>query len=109
MFFLGRFAPCGGTLCAVVLGVLDCVFMVERNIKKLLLGKLKETGDDPEEVECHYFGHPLPGTPIPMMCSASSLPEGDLSVLSCISEKFIYKLVKTDTEIKIERSTRKRG
>ena len=83
--------------------------MIERNIKKLLLEALNETGDDPEKVECHYFGHPLPGTPIPMMCSASSLPEGDLSVLSCISEKFIYKLVKTDTEIKIERSTRKRG
>jgi len=83
--------------------------MIERNIKKLLLEALNETGDDPEEVECHYFGHPLPGTPIPMKCSASSLPEGDLSVLSCISEKFIYKLVKTDTEIKIERSTRKRG
>ena len=25
MFFLGRYAPCGGTLCAVVMGVLNCV------------------------------------------------------------------------------------
>ena len=39
-----------GNLYAVVLGVLNCVFMVERDIKKLLLDKLKETGDDPEDV-----------------------------------------------------------
>jgi len=46
--------------------------------------------------------------PPPMMeeGSASSLPEGDLSVLGCNSEKHIYKLVKTDKEIKIERSSR---
>ena len=58
MFFLGRYAPCGGTLCAVVLGV--CVFTVERNIKKLLLDALKETGDEPEEVTCDYFRQLLP-------------------------------------------------
>ncbi|MFB3141451.1 MAG: hypothetical protein ACE1Z2_01460, partial [Acidobacteriota bacterium] len=60
MFFLGRYAPCGGTLCAVVSGVLKFVFMVERNIKKLLLEGLKETGDDPEEVTCHYRRLSLP-------------------------------------------------
>jgi len=52
MFFLGRYAPCGGTLCAVVLGVLNCVFTVERNVKKLLLKALKETGADPDDVQC---------------------------------------------------------
>ena len=84
--------------------------MIERNIKKLLLEALSVTGDDPEEVECNYVGHPLyiPGAPPPMVeeGSASSLPEGDLSVLGCISEKFIYKLVKTDKEIKIETTSR---
>jgi len=84
--------------------------MIERNIKKLLLEALNETGDDPEKVECHYVRHPpyIPGAPPPMMeeGSASSLPEGDLSVLGCNSEKHIYKLVKTDKEIKIERSSR---
>ncbi len=58
MFFLGRYAPCGGTLCALVLGV--CVFMVEGNVKKLPLKALKETGDDPDEVTCDYFRQLLP-------------------------------------------------
>ena len=84
--------------------------MLERNIKKLLIDKLMETGDDPENVKCNYVGHPpyIPGAPPPMPeeGSATSLPEGDFSVLSCTSEEYIYTLVKTDKEIKIERSTR---
>lgn len=39
-------------------------------------------------------------------CSASNLPEGDFSVLSGNSEKYIYRLVKTNEEIKIETSIR---
>ncbi len=41
-----------------MLGV--CVFMGERNVKKLPLKALKETGDDPEEVTCDYFKQLLP-------------------------------------------------
>ncbi len=38
--------------------MLNCVFMVERNVKKLLLKALKETGDDPEEVQCEQGNKP---------------------------------------------------
>jgi len=84
--------------------------MIERNIKKLLLEALKETGDDPESVECIYYIRPpyFPGAPVQLMnkCLAAGLPECDLSALSGGSEKYLYRLVKTDKEIKIERSTR---
>ena len=82
--------------------------MIERNIKKLLLDKLEETGEDPEAVECQYrkkLPH-LPGSP-PLMassCLASSLPEGDFVELFCRSKKYNYELVETNKEIKIETS-----
>ena len=43
---------------------------------------------------------------MPMMpqCSAADLPEGELLVLRCRSEKYVYTLVKTDTETKIKTS-----
>ncbi len=37
-------------------------------------------------------------------CSAADLPEGELLVLRCRSEKDVYTLVKTDTETKIKTS-----
>ncbi len=109
MFFLGRYAPCGGTLCAVVSGVLKCVFMVERNIKKLLLEALNKKGDNPEDVSCVYSSGFLryEAGPVPMMppsCLAANLPEGELAILFCHSKKYNYSLVKTDREIKIETS-----
>ncbi len=82
--------------------------MVARHIKKLFLNKLKETGDDPENVKCTYFIWPpyFPGAPVQLRqeCLAAGLPECDFSALSGNSEKYIYKLVKTDREIKIETS-----
>jgi len=84
--------------------------MVARNIKKLFLNKLKETGDDPQKVECVYFIRPpyFPGAPVQLMnkCFAVSLPECDFSALSGGSEKYIYQLVKTSTEIRIETTSR---
>jgi len=75
---------------------------MERNIKKLLLDKLNETGDDPEEVTCHYRRPPIPNFEQKNeQCSAADLPEGDLSTLSCSGKKHSYDLVITDTEIKI--------
>jgi len=82
--------------------------MVERNTKTLLLEALKETGDDPEEVECNYSrrGVYISGVFVPRMrkCSASDLPNEELLTLVCHSKKHSYKLVKTDREIKIETS-----
>ncbi len=87
--------------------------MAARNIKKLFLNKLKEAGDDPESVKCTYFIRPpyFPGAPVQLMnkCLATGLPECDFSALSGNSEKYIYKLVKTTKEIKIETSPRTRG
>ncbi len=87
--------------------------MVARHIKKLFFDKLKETGDDPENVKCIYFIRPpyFPGAPVQLMnkCLAAGLPECDFSALSGNSEKYIYKLVKTTKEIKIETSPRTRG
>ncbi len=84
--------------------------MVERNIKKLLLEALNETGDDPEKVECIYYIRPpyFPGAPVQVMhkCLAAGLPECDFSALSGGSEKYLYRLVKTTKEIKIETYTR---
>ncbi len=39
-------------------------------------------------------------------CLAANLPAGELAVLICHSEKYVYNLVKTDKEIKIETSSR---
>jgi hypothetical protein len=84
--------------------------MVERNIKKLLLEAVNKTGDNPEDVSCMYSGGFLryEGGPLPMMpsCLAANLPEGELAVLICHSEEYVYKLIKTDTEIKIETTAR---
>jgi len=84
--------------------------MLERNIRKLFFDKLKETGDDPENVECIYFRRPpyFPGAPVQLMnkCLASNLPKGDFSTLSGDSGKYIYRLVKTNKEIKVETFTR---
>ncbi len=79
--------------------------MIERNIKKLLLEALNETGDDPEEVTCHYRRPQLPNFEQKNeQCSAADLPEDDLSILSCSSKKHVYTLVSTAKEIKIETS-----
>ena len=78
--------------------------------QKLFLDKLKETGDDPENVECIYFRRPpyFPGAPLQLehKCLASDLPKGNFSTLSGGSEKYVYRLVKTSKEIKIETYTR---
>ncbi len=52
----------------------------------------------------------FPGAPVQVMhkCLAASLPECDFSALSGGSEKYIYRLVKTTKEIKIE-TTLKQG
>ena len=84
--------------------------MVARHIKNLFLDKLKETGDDPGKVACIYYIRPpyFPGAPVQLMnkCLAAGLPECDFSALSGGSEKYLYRLVKTDTEIKIETTLR---
>jgi len=75
--------------------------------KKLLLEVFERTGDSPEDVHCIYSSvWPPAGGPLPMMpqCSAADLPEGELLVLRCRSEKDVYTLVKTDTETKIKTS-----
>ena len=82
--------------------------MIERNIKKLLLNAIKETGDNPKDVKCIYsIGFPLHigVDPPEQKCLASDLPEGDLSVLTCYSEKHRYKLVRKEPQI--ETSVRK--
>ncbi len=73
--------------------------------KKLLLEALERTGDSPEDVHCIYSSSVWPPAgPVPMMPqrSAADLPEGELLVLRCRSEKYAYTLVKTDTETKIK-------
>ncbi len=80
--------------------------MIERNIKKLLLDKIKENGDDPQEVACHYFKQwPLNPEPLQMKkpCSAVDLPEGELTFLRGYGKKYFYKLVMGNKEIKIEK------
>jgi len=82
--------------------------MIERNIKKLLLEALNETGDNPNDVQCIYrIGIPLHigVDPPEQKCLASQLPEGELSVLTCYSEKHRYKLVRKEPQI--ETSVRK--
>ena len=75
--------------------------------KKLLFEALESTGDSPEGVHCIYSSiWPPAGGPVPMMsqCSAADLPEGEWLVLRCRSEKYVYTLVKTDTETRIKTS-----
>ncbi len=82
--------------------------MIERDTRKLLIKALKKTGDNPEDVSCVYsrsfLSYDGRGGPAPTMpqCSAADLPEGELLVLRCRSEKYVYALVKTDTETKIK-------
>ncbi len=83
---------------------------IERNIKKRLKEALAKTGDRPEDVRCKYIrnfsrhqGGPLPM--VPSSCSAADLPEGELIVTDCNSEKHTYTIVETDTGIKIEISS----
>ncbi len=82
--------------------------MVEQNTRKLLLEALNKTGENPEDVSCMYARGVLryEGSPLPTMpsCLAANLPKGELAVLLCHSKKYNYKLVKTDSEIKIETS-----
>jgi len=75
--------------------LLNCVFM--RDIKKLLLHVIKENGDDPNDVECTYgtgFPFYIQDVDSTQKCLASELPDGELSVLICHSEKHRYELVK---------------
>ncbi len=81
--------------------------MTAIDTKKLLLEALDRTGDRTEEVSCIYSrSWPPKGDPMPMLpqCSATDLPEGELLVLRCRSEKYVYTLVKTDTETRIKTS-----
>ena len=83
---------------------------IERDIKKLLFEALKETGDNPEDVSCIYSGRSIDlqrrsPTPSGMsQCSATELPESELTALFCYNRKHVYRLVKKDTAIKIETS-----
>ncbi len=72
----------------------------------MLFEALDRTGDSPEEISCIYSSVCPPAGPVPMMpqCSAADLPEGELLVLRCRSEKYVYTLVRTDTETKIKTS-----
>jgi len=81
-----------------------------KGISKSYFSKaLKETGDDPDDVQCIYstgFLPNIPGVDPPeQKCLASDLPEGELSVLSCYSKKHRYKLVRKGPQI--ETSIRK--
>ncbi len=81
--------------------------MTAIDAKKLLLEALERTGDSPEDVSCIYSSRVWPPAgPVPMMpqSSAADLPQGELLVLRCRSEKYVYTLVKTDTETKIKTS-----
>ena len=79
--------------------------MTATGTKKLLFEALESTGDSPEDVHCIYSrSWPPKGDPMPTMpqCPAADLPEGELLALRCRSEKYVYALVKTDTETKIK-------
>ncbi len=81
--------------------------MTATDTRKLLFEALERTGDSPEDVSCFYSrSWPLKSDPMPVMpkCSAADLPEGELLVLRCRSEKYVYTLVKKDTETKIKTS-----
>ncbi len=80
---------------------------MEKNAQNLLMEALEKTGDRPEDVVCIYSSvWPPAGDPVPKMpeSSADDLPEGELVVLRCRSEKYVYTLVKMDTETKIKTS-----
>ena len=84
--------------------------MIGRNTKDLLLYVIKETGDDPNDVQCIYsIGFPLHVgvDPPEQKCLASNLPEGELSVLICYSEKHRYRLVRKRKVSEIKISVRK--
>jgi hypothetical protein len=88
---------------------LPCLISIamEKNPKNLLMEALEKTGDHPEDVVCIYSKvWPPAGEPAPKMpqCSAADLPDGELMVLRCRSDKHVYTLVKTDTETKIKTS-----
>ncbi len=79
--------------------------MTATDTKKLLLEALERTGDSPEDVSCIYSSTVWPPAgPVPMIpqSSAADLPEGELLVLRCRSEKYVYTLVRTDTETKVK-------
>jgi len=81
--------------------------MTARDTKKLLIEALDRTGDSPKDVSCFYSRNwPVKSDPMPVIpkCSAADLPEGEWLVLRCRSEKYVYTLVKTDTETKIKTS-----
>ena len=81
--------------------------MTPTNTKKLLLEALESTGESPEDVFCIYSGvRPYRGGPVPIrpQCSVADLPEGELLVLHCRGKKYVYTLVKTETETKIKTS-----
>jgi len=77
--------------------------MVEGNFKALLLDVIKDNGEDPSDVQCIYsIEVPLHVgvDPPEQKCLASHLPEGELSVLTCYSEKHRYKLIRKEPQIK---------
>jgi hypothetical protein len=82
--------------------------VAERSTKNLLLDALKETGDKPEDVRCMFSRRLSDSRSGPMhtmpQCSAASLPEGELTTLSCFSKKYVYNLIKTDEGISIKTS-----
>ena len=80
--------------------LLNCVFMT--SIKKILLGIIKETGDDPNDVHCMYGSNGLKDYSV-----ASDLPDGELAVLTCYSEKHRYELIRKGKEPQIEPAVRK--
>ncbi len=73
--------------------------MIGRNTKDLLLYVIKENGDDPNDVQCLYNTG--------QKCLASDLPDGELSVLICYSEKHRYRLVRKHKVSEIKISVRK--
>ena len=84
----------------------ELAIVTERSTKKLLIEALKETGDNPEDVRCTYSRRwrdrqsgPMPTHP---QCSATDLPEGELTALSCFSKKYVYKLIKTEEGVRIK-------
>ncbi len=84
--------------------------MIGRNTKDLLLYVIKENGDDPNDVQCIYsIGFPLHVgvDPPEQKCLASALPDGELSVLICYSEKHRYRFVRKRKVSEIKISVRK--
>ena len=82
--------------------------MIERNIKKLLLEALNETGDNPEDVSCVYSFASNGGATASdaVLCLATKLPECELAFLFCNSKKYNYELVRKGKGPQIETSVR---